>query len=201
MAPFHPLWDSHAGSTHTINSENGTSYQSTNRIPTVASPRYSNHESSDAYFNYAQPPQFLHHSPHGSQFRPSHPMAQFQPSSQTSELSTWNLPYPATARNPLPRPLNLEENLRPSEETLSHVNSKQFDRILKRRVTRERLGWTPGSRRSYLHESRHKHATRRPRGPGGRFLNNDEFKRQETDLTNRQMPHPGNKDRMEHKTM
>jgi hypothetical protein len=56
-------------------------------------------------------------------------------------------------------------------DTILYVNSKQFQRILKRRKLRQILGLSAGNeRKSYLHESRHRHAANRPRGPDGKFL-------------------------------
>lgn len=56
-----------------------------------------------------------------------------------------------------------------------YVNEKQYYRILRRRQVRLRLNSKRKSR-GYMHESRHKHAMNRPRGPGGRFLSSSNNK-------------------------
>ena len=71
-----------------------------------------------------------------------------------------------------------EEASRVSEDTPIYVNAKQFKRILKRRDTRQRVKEISGSmskrRKPYMHESRHRHAARRARGPGGKFLSENQ---------------------------
>jgi hypothetical protein len=52
---------------------------------------------------------------------------------------------------------------------------------LKRRVARQRFeerfgSSSPKGDKPYIHESRHNHAMRRPRGPGGCFLDAEEIR-------------------------
>lgn len=69
--------------------------------------------------------------------------------------------------------------LRLMDGSFTQVNSKQYNRILQRRISRSTLLQTQKesqqNKRPYQHESRHKHAMRRPRGPDGRFLTKAEI--------------------------
>jgi len=162
----------HAESTHPIKLDHGTSSQPINHIPAFPSQTYGGHESSDAYANNAsnnaQREQFPPiHSPEGLQLPPSSQTSPLSPSSPISQL-----PSLRTPKDSRPQPSYLDGTSGHTEESPLYVNAKQFRRILKRRVAiYARI------RKPYIHESRHRHATRRPRGPGGKILTKDELKR------------------------
>ncbi|MED6149346.1 hypothetical protein PIB30_061459 [Stylosanthes scabra] len=64
-----------------------------------------------------------------------------------------------------------------AEDGPIYVNAKQYHGILRRRQSRAKL-------EPYLHESRHRHALKRIRGSGGRFLSSKQLQLSNSELVN-----------------
>lgn len=99
---------------------------------------------------------------------------------------------PASAlQTPSPNPVPASE--RP-EESLLYINAKQFHRILKHCVIRQKLKEALDlafkEQRPYLHESRHKHAIERSREFGDHFLSAKEV----TDMMKKKSEKPSMND-------
>lgn len=119
--------------------------------------------------------------------------------------------HPLFVQHPPPAPpqTTTPPDDQPIDDEPLYVNAKQYFRILKRRVARARLEEVHRLSRQrkvsfssfpipstilicilqpYLHESRHKHAMRRPRGPGGRFLTAEEIAAQKMSASDHPSP-------------
>lgn len=110
-----------------------------------------------------------------------------------SNIREHNLSFPAYKQPPEPQEIVFHRNRMLSEEHKSFdygytsseeqavfVNALQYPYIKRRKERRDYLDTLEKKKNlGYQHESRHKHAMKRPRAPSGRFLTKEEALEQE----------------------
>jgi len=112
---------------------------------------------------------------------PLPPIAEVDPMKGSLARDPMSQLYPGMVppAHPILAPMYTHLPLNPTttmDEMPLYVNAKQYNRILKRRAARAKQEHDNMilPRKGYLHQSRHKWAKGRKRGPGGRFLSRGE---------------------------
>jgi len=91
---------------------------------------------------------------------------------QYRQFAAYKTPEDAVVR---PEYKEYEFEYAPNEEQAVYVNANQYPYIKRRKERRDFLDSLEKKKDvSYQHESRHKHAMKRPRAPSGRFLTKEE---------------------------
>ncbi|KAL8162055.1 hypothetical protein V2J09_013544 [Rumex salicifolius] len=101
------------------------------------------------------------------------PMISTNPTHQPQLYGLFTAYGPNQSMGPVMLPMSLL-----TDDGTMYVNPKQYHGILRRRESRAKEALKAKPRpinKPYRHESRHRHAMRRPRGAGGRFLNSKEL--------------------------